>query len=137
MNIKDQKFWGSIIALAIILGGIVYFADQNRNYDAADNGDKNDSQSLSGDEASSAEIQYKVDQEDAGKTALELLKAKYTVETKEFAGLGEFVTAINGVAADDKHFWAFYINQEMAQVGASQYAAKYGDQIVWKLEEIR
>lgn len=75
-------------------------------------------------------------QGEQGKTALELLKAKYKVETKEFTGVGEYVTSINGVVADSKHFWSFYVNGQPAQVGAGQYQSKSTDQIEWKLEEI-
>jgi hypothetical protein len=72
-----------------------------------------------------------------GKNALELLKQSHKVETKSYEGLGEFVTSIDGVAADSKHFWAFYVNGQQSQVGASSYTAKDTDTIVWKLEEIQ
>ena len=72
-----------------------------------------------------------------GRTALELLKTKYNVETQEFTGLGEFVTAIDGVASNSSNFWAFYINGEQAQVGAGSYITKSTDLIEWRLEEIK
>jgi len=73
-----------------------------------------------------------------GKTALELLKNKYKVETKEFTGMGEFVTSIGGVAAEDgKNFWAFYVDGEMAMEGASTYKTKNGEKIEWRLDEIQ
>src|SRR5215204_1880063 len=59
-----------------------------------------------------------------GKNALELLKSKYKVETKEYSGMGEMVTSINDVKPDSKHFWGFYINGESAQVGADAYQTK-------------
>ena len=72
-----------------------------------------------------------------GKTAAEVLKSFHTVETQEFPGVGEFVSRINGVPEDtSKYFWAFYVNGEMAQVGASQYVTKSTDFVEWKLEEI-
>ncbi len=74
----------------------------------------------------------------SGKTALDLLKAKYPgkVETKQ-SSFGEFVEGINGVKADSKHFWAFYINGEFANIGAGSYATKEGETLSWKLEEIK
>lgn len=72
-----------------------------------------------------------------GKTALELLKANHRVETKNYAGLGEFVTGIDGKMADHKHFWAFYANGKMAQEGAGAYLTRDGEFIEWKLEEIK
>jgi len=70
-----------------------------------------------------------------GKTALDILKNKFTVQTKEFSG-GEFVQTISGVTPDDKHYWAFYVNGAEATVGASQYVTKDSDVIEWKLKEI-
>jgi hypothetical protein len=72
-----------------------------------------------------------------GKTALQLLKDKYQVQTKEYSGLGEFVEAIGGIKPDSKHFWAFYINGKLSEVGANQYQTKNGDKIEWKLEEVK
>ncbi|MCL2173889.1 DUF4430 domain-containing protein [Candidatus Saccharibacteria bacterium] len=72
------------------------------------------------------------------KTALELLKDNHLVETKDFSGMGEFVTAIDGVAAEDgKNFWAFYVDGEMAMEGAGTYKTKDGEKIEWRLEEIQ
>lgn len=73
-----------------------------------------------------------------GRTALEILKEKYTVQTKEFSGIGEYVISIDGKKEDTgKNFWAFYVNGEQAQVGASSYQTKNGDKIEWKLELIK
>lgn len=71
-----------------------------------------------------------------GKTALELLRSSHNIETKEFTGIGEYVVSIDGLAPDNQHFWAFYVNGSQAQVGAGQYITKNSDQIEWKLEEI-
>lgn len=72
-----------------------------------------------------------------GQSALDLLKKAYKTETKNYKGVGEMVTSIDGRAADNKHFWAFYINGQQAQVGAGSYATKTGEKITWKLEEIQ
>ena len=72
-----------------------------------------------------------------GKTALVILKSSYNVETKTYDGIGEMVTSINGVAPDSKHFWAFYVNDKQAEVGAGQYVTKNGDKITWKLDAIQ
>jgi hypothetical protein len=72
------------------------------------------------------------------KTALELLKDGHKVETKEYSGMGEFVTSIDGVAAEDgKNFWAFYVNGQMAAEGASTYKTKDGEKIEWRLDAIQ
>lgn len=72
-----------------------------------------------------------------GKTALELLKSNYKVETESFSGVGEMVKSIDGVTPDSKHFWGFHINDQMAQVGADSYETKSSDNIEWKLVEIQ
>ena len=72
---------------------------------------------------------------EAGKTALATLRKLTTVETTESA-YGEFVSSIQGVAADSsKEFWAFYVNGNVASEGAGTYTARAGDTITWKLEE--
>lgn len=73
----------------------------------------------------------------AGKNALALLKSSHKTETKSYKGLGELVTSIDGMKADTKHFWSFYVNGKQAQVGAGEYTTKSGDKITWKLEEIK
>jgi len=71
-----------------------------------------------------------------GRTALEILRDKYAVETTEFPGFGEFVTSIDGKSDDETHFWAFYINGEMAMEGASTYVTNSDETIRWQLDEI-
>jgi hypothetical protein len=74
---------------------------------------------------------------ESGKNALEILKEKHEVKTQEFSGIGEFVTAIDGVEADSKtNFWSFYVNGRQSPLGASQYQTKPSDSIEWKLETI-
>lgn len=72
-----------------------------------------------------------------GKTALASLQAKHKIETKEFPGLGQFVQSIEGVTPDSSHYWAFYVNGQSSNVGASQYTAKKGDTFEFRLEEIK
>lgn len=71
-----------------------------------------------------------------GKNALELLDAGYEIETQKF-DFGQMVQSINGQKAGTDEFWAFYVNGEMAQVGAGDYQTKNSDTISWKLEKIQ
>lgn len=73
-------------------------------------------------------------------TALALLK-KVTTENnielkyKDYGGdLGVFVEAIGNVAGDTKanKFWQYWVNGQLAQVGASKYELKDGDMVEWK-----
>jgi len=71
-----------------------------------------------------------------GISALVTLKSLATVTT-DMSDFGEFVTSINGVSADGStEFWGFYVNGEMAKVGAGSYIAKAGDAIEWRIEKV-
>jgi hypothetical protein len=74
---------------------------------------------------------------EAGKIALDLLKTTHQVQTKEYAGIGEFVESIDGIKPDSNHFWAFYVNGKSFDVGASSYKPQNGDKIEWKLVKIQ
>lgn len=72
----------------------------------------------------------------SGKTALELLKSLTSVETQSSA-YGDFVTTINGLAADSsKEYWSFYVNGAYASEGAGTYKTSDTDKIQWKLESL-
>ena len=71
----------------------------------------------------------------AGTTALDLLLEADPSAQVTGEGENAFVTAIDGVVADpDSEFWALYVNDEMATVGAGSLETKDGDEITWKLE---
>ena len=70
------------------------------------------------------------------KDALSILKSHTEVKT-DSSDFGEFVTEINGVAADPKtEFWAFYVNGELASEGAGTYQTKSTDTIEWRIDKI-
>jgi hypothetical protein len=71
---------------------------------------------------------------EAGKTVLEQLQAKVTVELKE-SSFGPYVDSINGkVGGTDAKYWTFYVDGQMAQVGAGEYITNGGELIEWKFE---
>lgn len=70
-----------------------------------------------------------------GKTALEILKSKASVETQD-SSIGVFVISINGVANSSDHYWMFYVNGELAPVGADEYKTKNTDKIEWRYEAL-
>ena len=68
-----------------------------------------------------------------GMTALELLQKNADVKTSG-TGKDAFVTSVNGTAANPKsQYWAFFVNDETATIGAGSYVTKNGDKITWKL----
>ena len=48
--------------------------------------------------------------------------------------LGPFVQDIAGVAARDKAFWALFVDNRFATVGARDYELQRGDEVVWLLD---
>jgi hypothetical protein len=71
-----------------------------------------------------------------GRNALDLLEAGHRVGLKNYT-FGDMVNSIDGVEPDAQHFWAFYINGSLAQVGAGSFITKSTDVIEWKLDEIK
>ncbi len=71
----------------------------------------------------------------AGSNVEDLMTACGIPFEKEPSG---FITSINGVSQDASsgRYWLYYVNGELGQVGASQYAVEDGDIITWKLEKI-
>jgi hypothetical protein len=89
------------------------------------------------DEASAEEVtEFSYEGED-GETALDLLLANDPAAEVSGEGDMAFVTAIQGHAAEDgAEFWALYVDDEMAQVGAGALETEDGQLVEWKLEEI-
>jgi hypothetical protein len=68
------------------------------------------------------------------KNVLEQLTAHAVVETKD-SQYGAYVDSINGKkGGDDGKYWVFYVDGQMAQVGAEAYTTKGGELIEWKFE---
>lgn len=142
-----------IVILALALAGLGVFAVQNKSgsgvQDSTSTAQPQDtpspappaksgtSESADKDKLTSSEdgrtVSYKGEE---GKTALDVLKSLAKVETKE-STYGEFVTSINGVAADGTtEFWSFYVNEKLASEGAGTYQTKPTDTIEWKVEKV-
>jgi hypothetical protein len=71
-----------------------------------------------------------------GRNALELLRANHQVTVKSY-DFGDFVTSINGITPASNQFWSMYINDQMSQVGASEYETKSSDIIRWQIDSVQ
>ncbi|MBI2038075.1 MAG: DUF4430 domain-containing protein [Candidatus Magasanikbacteria bacterium] len=76
-----------------------------------------------------------------GATAYEAMVAlresnEISFSTKVFSGLGHFVEEINSQknSPSTGFYWTFYINNEEAKVGISNYTLKPNDLITWRYE---
>jgi hypothetical protein len=68
----------------------------------------------------------------AGSTVADLMKTCGV----SFIDEGGFFTSIEGVSQDQttQTYWMYYVNGEMAPVGARDYVVQDGDEITWNLE---
>jgi LPXTG-motif cell wall-anchored protein len=68
-------------------------------------------------------------------TAFQLLQA-VLMDQLEFSEseYGKMITSINGVKMEGTNYWAFYVNGQMASVGADSYSLKSNDQISFQYE---
>ncbi|RDW19099.1 hypothetical protein CWR48_08600 [Oceanobacillus arenosus] len=68
-----------------------------------------------------------------GDILMDVMEENFFIET-EFDGT--FITSIERVAAsdDEKTAWMFFVNDEMASVGAAEYELVPGDKVVFDLQ---
>jgi hypothetical protein len=71
-----------------------------------------------------------------GETALQLLQKTTNVQKKD-VGPNAFIIEINGKKAEQsvREYWAFYVNNKLAEVGAGSYQLKPNDSVLWKVEK--
>lgn len=122
--IKSKVTLGAVVVLAAV--GV--FAWQTNSQGS--NPSSNQSTPTNNTTQSTDSLSY---QGENGKTALELLKQKAQVETKD-SSFGEYVTAINGNDGDGQKYWLFYVNGKQASEGAGTYKTQDGETIEWRLE---
>lgn len=127
MNFKQ---WVPTVIVIMLIGGVTWFAV-----------DQKPAQKVTPVESPSEAVttqapvySYTYQGED-GKTALTLLTEKYSYQTQSFS-YGELVLSINGLEADDSHYWAFKVNGQDATVGADAYTTKSTDTIEWVYTEL-
>ncbi|MBU7043414.1 MAG: DUF4430 domain-containing protein [Theionarchaea archaeon] len=68
----------------------------------------------------------------AGSTVVDFMEACGVSFTDE----GRFFTSIQGISQDEatQTYWMYYVNGEMAAVGARDYILQDGDEVTWNLE---
>ena len=131
-NFAKSAVFATVLAVIFLGSSIFLFAkDQAKNVQIADLQKQVSSLTLDNHNAKQDYIVSYSGQN--GQSAYALLVKNHTVVSKEYSGLGKFVTEIDGVKADGSHYWSFNVNGKLAEVGASQYITKNGDKIVWKL----
>lgn len=64
-------------------------------------------------------------------SAFDALKRVAVVDYKIYA-TGVFITEINGVRQDENHYWLYFVNGELPEVGCDYYHPKDGDVITFR-----
>lgn len=70
-----------------------------------------------------------------GQNALELIENQAKLELKKY-DFGVMIEGVNGLMADNKNYWAIYLNGEYAKTGIAQIELQKNDKIELKYEEI-
>lgn len=66
----------------------------------------------------------------------QLIDYNETVEVVQ-SDMGTYIDSINGlVGGTDGKYWSFYVDDEMAKVGAQQYITSGGEVITWKFQKL-
>lgn len=113
-----------VIVTIIAVIGIIYALTRTANAPSS----SSDTQAVQ--QVGTSDVTY--DGQD-GRNALELLKVFHRVDTKD-TSYGPQIIGIDGLTPDSSHYWAFYVNGSLAQVGADKYVTHNNDKIEWKVE---
>lgn len=68
-------------------------------------------------------------------TALDLLQKDNKVNLT-FSSYGAFVQCINGICSNNNYYWMYYVNSELAAVGADAYRIKNNDTIEFRYDKV-
>lgn len=71
----------------------------------------------------------------SGQNALELVESQVELSLKKY-DFGVMIEGVNGLMADNKNYWAVYLNDEYAQTGITQIELEKDERIELKYEEI-
>jgi len=71
----------------------------------------------------------------SGQNALELVQSQVQLELKKY-DFGVMIEGVNGLMADNKHYWALYLNDAYAQLGIADIQLQENDKLELKYEEI-
>lgn len=68
---------------------------------------------------------------------IEVLKEQDEIDVKTEDGqYGEYILSINDIEQGNNYYWTYYINEEYASVGVSQYKIKNNEKYEFKIEEM-
>lgn len=135
MNQPKIKLIAMLIVLLGVLGVSAWLTASIQTANTAnDEASQVENQTAETAEAGRTEITYAAK---PGITSLEQLQEEAKNVVVEESGYGKIVTSIEGHdSGTDGNYWSFYVNGEMAQVGADAYVQQEGDVILWKFQKL-
>lgn len=141
---KHQSILNKFILFSIFLISAVLFSGCNQLTTLLPNQETQTEQTQSLEISATPELtktEYSFTAAEDGQIALNLAQAtsegtSLQIETIDYGTAGKFVSSINGLSGNNQNYWAFYVNGEYAQAGASQTILKKGDIITFTYEEV-
>ena len=67
-----------------------------------------------------------------GTSVFDVLNRSFDIEFNEYEGLGKMVVSIDGVSSNSTHYWLYWVNGELAQVGADSYFLTEDSEVEWR-----
>ncbi len=62
-------------------------------------------------------------------------EGKIDFKDKTYSGMGKLIEEINGIKNNGEKNWIYYVNNQKANIGVSNYQIKSGDVVSWKYEK--
>lgn len=134
-----------LILVIAVLGGMFWWNQQSvsvqneyvmSDVEIQDSGSMDEVQEMIVDGEAADQKVVTVLVEEEGQIVFDLLSEQQNIEYKQY-DFGVFVESINGIAGDDDHFWALYLNGELSPTGADQTVVSPQDLVEFKYEEIK
>ena len=133
---ETQSSWGliNLVAIVVVLGVLILGGSALGTHVL----NKQSQKSVAGAEFNFQPVVEKTIVYDGqnGKTALDILKTSHEV-TSEDSSIGAFVTKIDDFENKDDKYWMFYVNGDLATLGADQFQTKDGQKIEWRYGAIQ
>jgi|SRR5688572_15099782 hypothetical protein len=126
---KTKKLLIAVFGAVLLAIGVTSVA--LINLDDSPKNEQQQSQQKSTTEEQSDTVRFTAE---ADKNVLEQLTTHAEVVTKD-SQYGAYVDSINGkTGGDGGKYWTFYVDGQMAQIGAEAYITKGGEVVEWKFE---
>lgn len=131
---KTKLILALVIVAILALGALAVYINFNENTAQNTKTQITQDQPAAVSETGRTEITYRAT---PGITSLEQLRQEARDVVVTESEYGELVDSIEGhKGGTDGKYWSFYVNDQMAEVGAGSYIQKEGDTVTWKFQKL-